>query len=211
VTTDTSGPPSKSSAAKPAHPSGPAPILGRHDLAITDLDVFKVTSPPSGYPANLRTFYSPEDYVPQVLQSVISSVSKSIVVAMYAFDDDVLAAMLDTALKNPAIFVQITLDLSQTLVPHEKAILAKYANDMTGNSVAIGRSERGGIMHRKMVIVDGLWRVSGSTNWSTTGQTLQDNELTIIRDSMVCSEARPVLDIEHDSALKQMAVHHSSP
>ena len=105
---------------------------------MTDLDIFKVTSPPSGYPANMRTFYSPEDYVSQVLQSVISSVSTSIVVAMYAYDDDVLAAMLDAALKNPAIFVQITLDLSQTIVPHEKAILAKYANDMTGNSVAVG-------------------------------------------------------------------------
>jgi len=102
------------------------------------------------------------------------------------------------------------LDLSQTIVPHEKAILAKYANEMTGNSVSIGHSKRGAIMHRKMVIVDGLWRISGSTNWSTTGQTLQDNELTIIRDAMVCSEARPILDIAHDSALKQMAAHRSS-
>jgi len=208
VTSHTSGPSPDPSVAETGTPSGPAPILGRHDLALTDLDIFKVTSPPSGYPANMRTFYSPEDYVPQVLQSVISSVSKSIVVAMYAYDDDVLAAMLDAALKNPAIFVQITLDLSQTIVPHEKAILARYANDMKGNSVAIGQSEKGGIMHRKMVIVDGLWRVSGSTNWSTTGQTLQDNELTIIRDAMVCAEARPILDIEHDSALKQMAAHH---
>ena len=196
--------------AKPAPPSGPAPVLGRRDLAMTDLDIFKVSSPPSGYPANMRTFYSPEDYVPQVLQSVISSVSKSIVVAMYALDDDVLAAMLDTALKNPAIFVQITLDTSQAIGPHEKDLLAKYANDMAGNSVAIGHSEKGAIMHRKMVIVDGLWRVSGSTNWSTSGETLQDNELTIIRDALVCSEARPILDIEHDSALKQMAAHRSS-
>src|SRR5664280_510514 len=111
----------------PAPGSGPAPVLGHHDLAMTDLDILKVTSPPSGDPANMRTFYSPEDYVPQVLQSVISSVSKSIVVAMYAFDDDVLAAMLDTALKNPAIFVQITLDQSQAIGVHEKELLAKYA------------------------------------------------------------------------------------
>ena len=196
--------------AKTAPASGPAPVLGRHDLAITDLDIFKVTSPPGGYPANMRTFYSPEDHVPQVLQSVISSVSKSIVVAMFGFDDEVLAAMLDTALKNPAIFVQITLDKSQAGGVHEKALLAKYSNWMSGNSVAIGTSEKSAIMHRKMVIVDGLWRVSGSTNWSTSGETLQDNELTIIRDAMVCSEARPILDIEHDSALKQMAAHPSS-
>jgi len=191
--------------------AGPAAILGRHELAITDLDVFKVAGPPSGYPANMRTFYSPEDHVPQVLQSVVSSVSKSIVVAMYGFDDDVLAAMLDTALQNPAIYVQITLDQSQAAGMHEKDLLAKYANDMTGNSVAIGQSERGAIMHRKMVIVDGLWRISGSTNWSTSGETLQDNELTIIRDAMVCAEARPILDIEHDSALKQMAAKRGTP
>jgi phosphatidylserine/phosphatidylglycerophosphate/cardiolipin synthase-like enzyme len=177
---------------------------------MTDLDIFKVTSPPSGYPANMRTFYSPEDFVPQVLQTVLSSVSTSVVVAMYGFDDDVLAAMLDTALKNPGIYVQITLDQSQAAGVHEKELLAKYANEMTGNSVAIGNSERGAIMHRKMVIVDGLWRISGSTNWSTSGETLQDNELTIIRDALVCSEARPILDIEHDSALKQMGAHATS-
>ncbi len=193
--------------AKTAPASGPAPVLGRHDLAITDLDIFKVTSPPGGYPANMRTFYSPEDHVPQVLQSVISSVSKSIVVAMFGFDDEVLAAMLDTALKNPAIFVQITLDKSQAGGVHEKALLAKYSNWMSGNSVAIGTSEKSAIMHRKMVIVDGLWRVSGSTNWSTSGETLQDNELTIIRDAMVCAEGRPILDIEHDYALKKMAAN----
>ena len=189
----------------PAPSSGPAPVLGNHNLQLTDLDIFKVTSPPTGYPANMRTFYSPEDYVPQVLQSVISSVSKSVVVAMFAYDDDVLAAMLDTALKNPSIYVQITLDQSQAIGAHEKAILAKYANEMKGNSVAIGTSEKGAIMHRKMVIVDGLWRISGSTNWSTSGETQQDNELTVIRDALVCAEARPILDIEHDSALKKMA------
>jgi phosphatidylserine/phosphatidylglycerophosphate/cardiolipin synthase-like enzyme len=191
--------------------SGPAPILGRHDLAITDLDIFKVNSPPAGYPATMRTFYSPEDHVPPVLQTVVSSVSKSIVVAMYGFDDDALAAMLDTALKNPAIYVQITLDASQAAGIHEKDLLAKYSHEMTGNSVAIGNSERGAIMHRKMVIVDGVWRISGSTNWSTSGETLQDNELTVIRDPMVCAEARPILDIEHDSALKQMAANRSTP
>jgi phosphatidylserine/phosphatidylglycerophosphate/cardiolipin synthase-like enzyme len=200
-------------AAAPATSAGsvPAAILGRHDLAVSDLDVFKVASPPSGYPTNMRTFYSPEDHVPQVLQSVLSSVAKSVVVAMYGFDDDVLAGMLDTALKSPAIYVQITLDASQAAGVHEKDLLAKYANDMTGNSVAIGHSERGAIMHRKMVIVDGLWRISGSTNWSTSGETLQDNELTVIRDAIVCAEARPILDIEHDSALKQMAAARATP
>ena len=207
---DTTVAPIPSAAAAP--PVGaPAAILGRHNLSVADLDIFKAVPPASGYPSTMRTFYSPEDHVPQVLQTVISSVSKSIVVAMYGFDDDVLAAMLDAALRNPAIYVQITLDLSQAGGTHEKALLAKYANDAKGNSVALGNSERGAIMHRKMVIVDGLWRISGSTNWSTSGETTQDNELTVIRDPLVCSEARPILDIEHDSALKQMAAKRAAP
>jgi phosphatidylserine/phosphatidylglycerophosphate/cardiolipin synthase-like enzyme len=76
---------------------------------------------------------------------------------------------------------------------------------MTGNSVAIGSSEKGAIMHRKMLLVDGIWRVTGSTNWSTSGETLQDNELTVTQSASVVAEARTVLDIEHDSALAQQA------
>jgi phosphatidylserine/phosphatidylglycerophosphate/cardiolipin synthase-like enzyme len=190
---------------------GPAALIGKADLSVTDLDVFKAAPPPAGYPTTVRTFYSPEDYVPQALQSVISSVQRSIVVAMYGFDDDVLAGMLAKALADPGIYVQITLDKSQAAGTTEAALLKKYFNGGVGNSIAIGHSERGAIMHRKMVIVDGIWRISGSTNWSTSGETLQDNELTIMRDAVVCAEARPILDVEHDAALKQMAAARNAP
>jgi phosphatidylserine/phosphatidylglycerophosphate/cardiolipin synthase-like enzyme len=60
-------------------------------------------------------------------------------------------------------------------------------------------------MHRKLMLVDGIWRVTGSTNWSTSGETLQDNELTVTQSASVVAEARTVLDIEHDAALAQQA------
>ena len=82
---------------------------------------------------------------------------------------------------------------------------------MTGNSVAIGRSEKGAIVHRKMVIVDGLWWIGGSTNWSVSGESEQDNELTIIRDAMHCTKARTVLDIAHDHILAVMAKKNANP
>ena len=113
--------------------------------------------------------------------------------------------MLDTYLLDPTVHVQITLDKSQAGGVHERAILEKFKNEMRGNSVAIGTSEKSAIMHRKMVIVDGLWRISGSTNWSTSGESLQDNELTVINSATACAEARPILDIEHNHALGQMA------
>lgn len=174
-------------------------------LSITDLDQFMTVQPPSGSLEVLRSFYAPIDDVHGVLKAVISSAEHSIVVSMFGYDDDELAALLNTALLNPAMYVQITLDSSQASGAHEKAILEKYRHTMTGNSVAIGRSEKGAIVHRKMVLVDGLWWVGGSTNWSVSGETLQDNELTVIRDAMHCTKARTVLDIAHDHILAKMA------
>ena len=93
----------------------------------------------------------------------MSSVSKSVVVAMYGFDDDALAAMLDTAFRTRRSTSRSPWTPSQAAGIHEKDLLANYSHEMNGNSVAIGNSERGAIMHRKMVIVDGFWRISGST------------------------------------------------
>lgn len=184
--------------------AGP-PDLNDHIRSVADLDQFKITATPLGYPDNVRTFYSPIDWVHQVLESVLASATRSVVVAMYGFDDDDLASMLARALQNSTMYVQITLDKTQAAGKAESALLKKYFNQLRGNSIAIGHSERGAIMHRKMMIVDGIWRVSGSTNWSDSGETKQDNELTVIRDATVCAEARTILDIEHDAALKQMA------
>lgn len=175
------------------------------NLTIADLDVFKAKPVSAAYSPTMRTFFAPQDNVHDALKKVITRAQHSIVVALYGFNDDDLAAMLDAALKDPTMFVQISLDKSQAGGVHERAILAKYSHEMTGNSVAIGTSERGQIMHRKMVIVDGIWRISGSTNWGTSAETLQDNECTILLDPVACAEARTILDIEHDHMLAAMS------
>ena len=174
-------------------------------FVVGDLDAYMVTAPPDGSLAMVRSFYSPIDDVHGVLKAVIESAQHSIAVSMFGFDDDELAALLDEALKDPKKYVQITLDSSQAGGVHEKALLTKFKNEMTGNSVAIGRSEHGAIVHRKMLIVDGMWWIGGSTNWSLSGETLQDNELTVVRDAIHCTKARTVLDIAHNHILAVMA------
>jgi len=93
------------------------------------------------------------------------------------------------------VFVQLTLDKSQAAGRHEAELLAR--ENYPATSIAIGSSEHGRIMHMKLCIVDGRYTATGSTNWSTAAETLQDNQLTIIDDYAVAAEARSRVDAIH--------------
>ncbi len=162
---------------------------------LSELDKFKTGGFVPGYDPNVRTFYSPVDDVHGALLAVIGAANKSLYVAMYGFDDDELADLILAKLNDPSITVLFTLDSSQAGGVHERTLLAKesYPSSM----VAVGRSERGGIMHMKSVVVDGVDLITGSTNWSDGGETVQDNELTIHRNALRCSEAKD----------RQLAIH----
>jgi len=169
------------------------------------LDQYKAVPFPDQYLEATRTFYSPVDKVHDALVALIASANVSLVVAMFGYDDDELDAAIRAKLESEHIYVQMSLDKSQAGGVHEREILAKWNADGVGNSIAIGNSERGRIMHLKMVIIDGLDVITGSTNWSDSGEGLQDNAMVVVRSALVAAEARARIDIIHDSMLAQMA------
>jgi phosphatidylserine/phosphatidylglycerophosphate/cardiolipin synthase-like enzyme len=177
----------------------------QHDLAV--LDRHKTQGFPAGYPLNYRAFYSPIDDVHGVLAELIDSARHSLTVCMYGFDDDRLADAIEAKLAHPEISVQLSLDSSQAEGVHESVLLnhERYP----ASSVAFGRSERGAIMHLKLVVIDDEIVISGSTNWSASGEEKQDNVLEIIHDRFVAAEARSRANTIHqhmlDTAAKKAA------
>lgn len=161
---------------------------------------------PHGYSSEYLTFYAPRDPgVHQVLLWTLLQAKSSVAINMYGFDDPHLATLIRHHATSPQMIVTLTLDSSQAAGLAEKPLLADLRNDLPGNSIAVGRSARGAISHDKLMVIDGLYLVTGSTNWSFGGETQQDNQLTLSRDPIACAEARAVIDLDHDVMLKQMA------
>jgi phosphatidylserine/phosphatidylglycerophosphate/cardiolipin synthase-like enzyme len=158
-----------------------------------------------GYPAELRTFWSPRDDIHGMLVALLSSAQQSIVLNMYGYDDAELDATIRAKLADDSVYVQMSLDKSQAGGKQERALLSQWQNDAFGNSIAIGNSSKHAISHLKILIVDGVYTVRGSTNWSLGGEQKQDNELTLSRNAVIAAETRAVLDRNHDWMLKQMA------
>jgi len=165
-----------------------------------------------GYPEDFRTFWSPRDKVHELLVSLLSSAQHSLVLNMFGYDDDELDGIIREKIGSENVYVQMSLDKTQAQGVHEKQILAKWGNDAIGTSIAIGTSAvHHAISHLKIVIVDGVYTVKGSTNWSLSGEGEQDNELTLSRNAVIAAETRAVLDINHDWMLKQMKGARTAP
>jgi len=164
-------------------------------FSLTNLDQYAATPFPPDWPTDRRSYYSPVDDVHGALVALIGSAAESLAIAMYGFDDQELADAIHEKLADPSVFVALTLDSSQAGGVHERAILSQesYPNSV----IAVGRSEKGQIMHLKAGVVDGRYVFDGSTNWSHSGEALQDNQLTICDNRAQAHRLRTRIDAIH--------------
>jgi phosphatidylserine/phosphatidylglycerophosphate/cardiolipin synthase-like enzyme len=158
---------------------------------------------PQGWSDLHYLYVSPTDNVHGVLLDVISSASHRVMVNMYGYDDDEVDAMLHAKAASPDISFLMNLDKSQAGGVHEKVLLAPWASSI-GTSVAIGTSVKHAISHLKVCVVDAMFSITGSTNWSTSGESAQDNELTVMRDPLRAARLESVILANHIEMLRQM-------
>lgn len=179
---------------------------------MTDLAALKGSNLP-GYPLDQIVLYAPRDgaRIHAAILALLTSAEHSILINMYGYDDDEADAIIRQKMVDPNVYVQMSVDSSQFAGVHEKAIFAKWPNDAIGSSVAVGVSLLGAISHDKLCIVDGVYMISGSTNWSMGGELKQDNQFTVTSNPILAAEATAVLNIIHDGMLKQMAAKRSQP
>ena len=170
-------------------------MAGYCQVAIGQVDPHKTGGFVDGYPQNIKTYYSPVDDVHGALLDVVKAAKHSLIVAMYGWDDAELQSAIMEKVHDENVYVQLTLDSSQAGGTHEKALLA--ALDAPATSVAVGRSEKGAIMHMKCLVVDNAVLVTGSTNWSDGGESKQDNACVIVYDAYVAGEASARISAIH--------------
>jgi phosphatidylserine/phosphatidylglycerophosphate/cardiolipin synthase-like enzyme len=188
----------------PASLPQPNSYAGLRDV-FKDLDRYRVTPRTHGYPENLQHLFAPIDAVHEAVVALVHLTHDSAVGAFYSWNDQEINSIFQTKLRDEQVFVQLSLDSTQGYGPAEVPLLKTWRADEVGNSVALGHSAFSAINHDKMLVLDGVLTVAGSTNFSKGGEHNQNNEMVLVWDAVFAAEARARIDVIHDEMLMQMA------
>ena len=170
------------------------------------LGQFKATPFPPDYPENVKHIFAPVDRVHEAYLALLQCTDlSSLHASMYGWDDEAISDLFQHALLDEHIPVLLCLDSSQAAGVHEKAIVSKYPGSEMGNQVVVGRSSKGAINHDKLIVVNRLVTICGSTNLSAGGEGKQNNEATIVYDRAFASETINRIEIIHGEMAAQMA------
>jgi phosphatidylserine/phosphatidylglycerophosphate/cardiolipin synthase-like enzyme len=150
----------------------------------------------TGAVAAQEVHYSPEERLDDIDVALINSAKSAIAFASYSLTDKTVLDALSAA-ELCGVAVRIVLD------PRERHNFIGLSG--LADNIWIKRARP--FMHLKAYAVDGEVLRTGSVNFSASGETRQDNDLVVIRDSGAAAKfdahferirdaARPMIDFE---------------
>lgn len=152
------------------------------------------TPRPPRFPADTVVLFPPRDDAALALQTLARFATTSLKVEMFTYCDASIDAILREKASTSGLDFQMTLDQSEaTRISTMAKLIAGWGADV-GVRVVTGKSEHGQIIHRKIMVVDHVYVVSGSTNWTHPGEALEDNELVIRRSAPLAAWYEQILD-----------------
>lgn len=147
---------------------------------------------PPTYPADTVVLFAPRDQVQRAVEVALGFATVSLKVAMFALTDPAVNAILHAKASAAGFEFQMSLDSSQaTTNPKMGPVVASWVGDPR---VKTGTSARGNYSHLKTAVVDHLYVVSGSTNWTLSGELYEDNELVVRRHAPLAAWYERQLD-----------------
>lgn len=110
--------------------------------------------------------------------SAYENATKRIDVAIYSFTDVKIAkAMIDAKKRGDA--VRVITDKEESGSSYQKTVLS----EIKAAGIPVKRNEHSGLMHLKVSIVDSSTVLTGSFNYTTSAQKLNDENLLVITNS----------------------------
>ena len=140
-------------------------------------------------------YFSPDGGVTKVIDDQIGAAKKSIVVAMYTFTSEPIAAALaDAKKKNDKLDVRVLVDFYQLKDAKgsavREAVKTLRAAGIEVKSVDLGdgnRKKDQPHFHHKFAVIDGETLLTGSFNWTTQAEEANHENLIVLKGDLKTS------------------------
>lgn len=171
--------------------------LARTNITPAQVRAWKTSPTPAGVPPWIITMYPPVDDTEAPVVDMINRAKSSIIISMYGAEDVPAMNAVAGRWNEPGLEILVMVNRNSYLTgsPSMKTNIDSHAEFRQTDRFLLATSDYGDrIMHRKMMIIDGVWRFSGSTNWEDSSMKHQCNEATFIYNQPIASEARAEFD-----------------
>lgn len=122
-----------------------------------------------------QVYFSPEDNCEDKIINELNKAKESIDIALYYLTSNNLVENLIDLRKNK-VYIRIYLDESQKNLEYSKV------KKIIRNNIDVKFESGSGLMHNKFCIIDNKIVITGSYNWTTRANKLNDENIIIIEN-----------------------------